>query len=71
MIEVLDEAIAARGSSIDGEYVAVDGFPGEYQLRHAVYGRTGQPAPCCGRPVERIVVGSRSTHFCPRCQRRR
>jgi formamidopyrimidine-DNA glycosylase len=70
MQEVLAEAIAARGSSIDGEYVAVDGFRGEYQLRHAVYGRAGLPAPCCGRPVQRMVVASRSTHYCSKCQRR-
>jgi len=34
-----------------------------------VYQRTGQPCFRCGRPIRRIVVGQRSTHFCPRCQR--
>ncbi|MCB0041857.1 MAG: Fpg/Nei family DNA glycosylase, partial [Caldilinea sp.] len=31
--------------------------------------RTGLPCPVCGTPVERIVLGQRSTHFCPVCQR--
>ncbi|HET9416914.1 MAG TPA: zinc finger domain-containing protein, partial [Candidatus Limnocylindria bacterium] len=36
--------------------------------RMAVYRRTGEPCYRCGRRIERIVVGQRSTHFCPRCQ---
>lgn len=35
------------------------------------YGRTGEPCPRCGEPIRRVVVGGRSSHFCPRCQRRR
>jgi formamidopyrimidine-DNA glycosylase len=34
-----------------------------------VYRRTGQPCLRCGRDIRRIVVGQRSTHFCPYCQR--
>ena len=34
-----------------------------------VYQRTGEPCPRCGRPVKRIVIGARSTHFCSWCQR--
>ena len=71
MQALLTEAIAARGSSIDGNYVAADGFRGGFQNQLAVYGRAGLPAPCCGRPVRRIVVNSRSTHYCPHCQRHR
>ena len=36
-----------------------------------VYQRTGEPCPRCGRPIKRIVVGARSTHFCSWCQRLR
>ena len=31
--------------------------------------REGQPCPRCGRPIRRIVVGGRATHFCSWCQR--
>jgi formamidopyrimidine-DNA glycosylase len=68
--ETLVAAIAARGTSIDGAYVAVDGLAGGFQRRLAVYGREGQPCVRCGRPVRRILVSSRSTCYCPRCQRR-
>jgi formamidopyrimidine-DNA glycosylase len=33
-----------------------------------VFRRTGKPCPRCGKTVERIIVGQRSTHICPRCQ---
>jgi formamidopyrimidine-DNA glycosylase len=33
-----------------------------------VFRRTGQPCYVCGAEIERIKVGGRSTHFCPRCQ---
>ena len=30
---------------------------------------TGEPCPRCGRPIRRIVIGARATHFCSWCQR--
>jgi formamidopyrimidine-DNA glycosylase len=34
-----------------------------------VFRRTGQPCPRCHHPIERLVVGQRSTHICSRCQK--
>ncbi len=34
-----------------------------------VFRRTGMPCPRCATPVERLVVGQRSTHVCPSCQK--
>jgi formamidopyrimidine-DNA glycosylase len=65
--QVLREGIANRGASFS-DYVGADGEPGANAERLAVYRRTGQPCFRCGRRIERIVVGQRSTHFCPRCQ---
>jgi formamidopyrimidine-DNA glycosylase len=65
--QVLREGIANRGSSFS-DYVGADGRPGANQERLAVYRRTDQPCYRCGRPIRRIVVGQRSTHFCPHCQ---
>ncbi len=64
---VLRQGIANRGSSFS-DYVSADGEPGENAERLMVYRRTEQPCYRCGRPIRRIVVGQRSTHFCPRCQ---
>ena len=64
---VLRQGIANRGTSF-GDYVGADDEPGDNAERLAVYQRTGQPCLRCGRPISRIVVGQRSTHFCPHCQ---
>jgi formamidopyrimidine-DNA glycosylase len=34
-----------------------------------VFRRTDLACPRCGSPIERIIVGQRSTHLCPKCQR--
>ena len=65
---VLRQGIANRGASF-ADYVGGDGEPGDNAERLSVYQRTGQPCLRCGRPISRIVVGQRSTHFCPHCQR--
>lgn len=65
---VLRRAIATGGSSIS-DFVHPDGGGGEYQAERRVYGRTGEPCPRCGAAIRRTVIGQRSSHFCPRCQR--
>ncbi len=64
---ILAEAVERRGSSID-DYTAPDG-DGQMQERLNVYQRTGEPCPRCGRPIRRVVIGARATHFCSWCQR--
>ena len=64
---ILAEAVERRGSSVD-DYTAPDG-DGSMQEHLAVYQRTGEPCPRCGRPIRRIVIGARSTHLCTFCQR--
>jgi len=66
---VLGEAIDAGGSSIS-DYVDAQGRAGFFQLSHRVYQRTGEPCVGCGAPIRRLLVMQRSSHFCPRCQRR-
>jgi formamidopyrimidine-DNA glycosylase len=66
---VLREAINAGGSSIS-DYVDAEGRKGFFQLSHRVYQRTGQPCLNCGTPIRRILVAQRSSHFCPKCQKR-
>ncbi len=67
IVTVLSRAIERRGSSIR-DYVGGSGTPGSYQAEFRVYGRPGEPCPRCGRPIERVRLAGRSTHFCPRCQ---
>lgn len=68
IVELLNEAIAHRGSSVS-DYVDAKGERGGFQLLHRVYRKQGQPCPNCGSPIQRIVLAQRGTHFCSRCQR--
>lgn len=65
---VLLRSIETGGSSIS-DYIGPDGADGAYQDERRVYGRTGEPCPVCATSIRRAVVGARSSHFCPRCQR--
>lgn len=65
---ILSEGIKQRGTSVS-DYVDASGKKGNMQNKHRVYRRAEKPCPRCGTGIERIVVGGRSTHFCPRCQR--
>jgi formamidopyrimidine-DNA glycosylase len=64
---VLRQGIANRGASFS-DYVGADGRPGDNAERLMVYRRTEEPCYRCGRPIRRVIVGQRSTHFCPHCQ---
>jgi formamidopyrimidine-DNA glycosylase len=50
MIETLNLALVARGSTIDN-YVGGRGTPGSFQNQHLVYGREGKPCMTCGRSI--------------------
>jgi formamidopyrimidine-DNA glycosylase len=68
VVAVLDEAIAAGGSSLR-DHAAPDGTLGYFQKGFQVYGQEGNACPACARPVERIVQSGRSSFFCRHCQR--
>ena len=70
MREVLLDAIRDGGSSVR-DFLAPDGTEGQYQERHLVYDKAGEPCPAkCGKTIRRIV-GERSSFYCPTCQRRK
>jgi formamidopyrimidine-DNA glycosylase len=66
--DVLRRSITSGGSSVR-DYVRPDGRDGGFQNEHYVYGRTGEPCLRCGTPIRRLVIGQRSAHFCPSCQK--
>ena len=59
----LRSGLRHNGASIDWVFRG-----GGFQNYFRVYGRSGKPCRTCGTPIERIVLGQRSTHFCPSCQ---
>jgi formamidopyrimidine-DNA glycosylase len=66
--KVLAHAIELGGSSVS-DYVDADGVRGFFQLEHKVYGRAGETCRDCGTELKKIVVGGRTTIYCPACQR--
>lgn len=63
---VLNEGIRRNGASFDWVYRG-----GEFQNYFRVYGRANEECPVCGTKIKRILVGQRSTHYCPKCQKLR
>jgi formamidopyrimidine-DNA glycosylase len=59
----LRKGIRRNGTTIDWAYRG-----GDFQSELRAYGRTGLPCPVCATPIERLLVGQRGTHVCPRCQ---
>jgi formamidopyrimidine-DNA glycosylase len=66
--KVLTMGIEREGASID-LYTKPDGSRGDMQNAVAVFRRTGMACYQCQTPIQRIVMNSRSTHFCPQCQK--
>lgn len=69
MQSILRQAIKARGTTMRN-YVSVDGRSGGFRGLLQVFNREAEPCPICERPIRRIRLVGRSTHFCSRCQRR-
>ena len=66
---VLAAGLEHGGTSLDDlAYLLPDGRAGRHLEYLAVYGREGKPCRCCGAPIEREVIGGRSSYRCPLCQ---
>jgi formamidopyrimidine-DNA glycosylase len=65
---VLRYAITRGGTTLR-DFLDPDGAPGYFEQELFVYGRDGQPCKVCATPIKSIVLGQRTTYFCPRCQR--
>ena len=67
---ILRKAIEMGGTTVRN-FRDADGRHGRYASELKVYLREGQPCPRCGKKneIRRIVLGGRSTFYCPRCQK--
>ncbi|MDO4878500.1 MAG: bifunctional DNA-formamidopyrimidine glycosylase/DNA-(apurinic or apyrimidinic site) lyase [Neisseria sp.] len=65
---ILRSAIEKGGSTLR-DFADSEGNSGYFQQEYAVYGRCGLPCPQCGGPVEKTLIGQRSSFYCPRCQK--
>ena len=67
IVAALEEGLRQGGTTI-GDYRDARGESGSMQDELLVHARAGEECYRCGRQIERIVVGGRSTFFCPGCQ---
>ena len=65
---ILAHAIKRGGTTLR-DFISPDGVPGYFEQELFVYGRAGEPCKVCGTPIRAIVLGQRSTFYCPHCQR--
>lgn len=66
--KLLGLAIKKEGTSMR-DYKKPDGTPGGYWQIRKAYGRAGEQCKRCGTTIKRVKIGSRSTYYCPRCQK--
>ena len=65
---VLQESIRHGGTTLRDFYNG-EGKPGYFSNQLNVYGREGETCIKCSRPIRQIVLGQRSTFYCPDCQK--
>jgi formamidopyrimidine-DNA glycosylase len=68
--DVMNEALAAGGTSFDALYVNVNGASGYFDRSLDAYGQADRPCRRCGTPIRRDPFMNRSSYSCPRCQPR-
>ncbi len=66
--QVLRAAIGSRGTTFRS-YRDSRGQPGRFAQLLRVYDREGKPCLKCGAPIRGIVIGQRSSFYCPHCQK--
>jgi len=66
--EVLKEAVDLGGTTLR-DFVQSDGEPGYFRVQLRVYGRKGEPCACANGVIRQVVIGQRSSFYCPHCQR--
>ena len=65
--KILKAAIADGGTRIRS-YASGAAIDGKFNLRIHVYGRDQHPCHTCGHRLDKITIGGRGSHYCPRCQ---
>lgn len=72
IVSVLRKGLRNRGTSLgrgQTNFQSPRRDPGRNASALNVFRRTGQACPRCSGTIVRVVVGQRSTHLCPACQR--
>lgn len=66
--KIITKAIKVGGSSV-ATYRLIDNSQGNYAKEHKVYGKAGENCVNCKNKLEKMIINSRTTVFCPKCQK--
>lgn len=70
IFDVIHTSIELGGNSFR-DFSYGEGVKGEFKNMLKVYGRKGEACFNCSNVIEKIIVGGRSSHYCPRCQKKK
>jgi len=65
---IITRAIKVGGSSV-ATYKLIDESEGNYAREHKVYGKEGEKCRVCKTQLKKTLIQSRTTIFCPKCQK--
>ena len=65
---VLQRSIDQGGTTLK-DFIQSDGQPGYFKQQLNVYGRENEKCHTCGSLIKRVILGQRSTFYCPKCQK--
>ncbi|MBM4203324.1 MAG: bifunctional DNA-formamidopyrimidine glycosylase/DNA-(apurinic or apyrimidinic site) lyase [Gammaproteobacteria bacterium] len=65
--KVLADSISLGGTTLR-DFINPEGRPGYFRQQLRVYDRESEPCIQCGTPLIAVVLGGRSTFYCPACQ---
>lgn len=65
---ILKRSIEQGGTTLN-DFLNENGEPGYFAQQLNVYGRAGEECASCESTIKSIVLGQRSTFYCPNCQR--
>lgn len=68
IVRIIPRAIELGGSSV-ATYRLLDDTRGNYAREHKVYGKDGKNCVRCKTPLKKILIQTRTTIFCPKCQK--
>lgn len=66
--EIMNKAITVGGTTFQ-HFVDTGGETGNYTDYLKVFGKQNTPCPRCRKPILKIRVAGRGTHYCPNCQK--
>lgn len=64
--QTLHSAIACGGTTLQ-DFTQADGNPGYFRQELLVYGNNAD-CKVCSTPIKHVVLGQRSSYYCPQCQ---